>query len=81
MLEHAAMDLVFWYHFGWACAVVGWLIAVIAVRKAHSLWRTNGELAHRYHMVKKAYDALLNEHDAWCADEQTDPNGYPFKDL
>ena len=65
----------------WALAGIGWFIAVIAVRKAHSLWRINGELAHRYHVLKDAYDKLVEQHEAWCVDEKTDPNGISFDDL
>ena len=75
------MDTGLYIQLSWAFAGIGWFIAVLAVRKAHSLWRINGDLAQRYHNVKDAYDKLLEQHDDWCLDEKTDPNGISFDDL
>ena len=65
----------------WTLTFAGWLIAAIAIHRAYSLWRTNGELAQRYWKLKNAYDKLVEQHDAWCVDEKTDPNGISFDDL
>ena len=75
------MDAAFYFQLSWALALVGWLVAVVAVRKGYKLWRTNGELAQRYWTLKKAYDKLIEQHEDWCLDENTDPNGISFDDL
>ena len=75
------MDIGLYIQLAWALAAVGWFVAVIAVRKGYKLWRTNGELAQRYWTLKKAYDTLIDQHEDWCLDEKTDPNGISFDDL
>jgi hypothetical protein len=75
------MDVGLYIQLAWAFAAVGWFVAVICFRKAWKLWRINGELAQRYWALKHAYDKLVEQHDAWCVDEKTDPNGISFDDL
>jgi hypothetical protein len=72
------MDAGLYIQLSWALAGIGWSVAFLCFRKAYSLWRINGELAHRYHVLKDAYDKLVEQHDAWCIDEKTDPNGISF---
>lgn len=67
------MDYALWFQLSWALAALGWLIAAIAVRKGWTLWRINGELAQRYHKLKKKYDKLAEEHQCWCEEGDTDP--------